>query len=248
MKRLLRGFMALLLCFAATGCAREEKAMETEQTATAIQETLQAVASFTQPAAPSTEATEQLPETLSEPSDEDFVAVYDYIPDIVVELKYATEDNFTGQVIYDFEGAYLRYGTVKKLLAVQEELREQKLSLKIWDAFRPTAAQFALWEICPDPVYVANPNKGFSSHSRGNTVDVTLIDENGQEIEMPTGFDVFSALADRDYSDCTYDAKLNALLLEQTMERCGFKGYWGEWWHFADTTAYPVEEAFQPGN
>ena len=75
-------------------------------------------------------------------------------------------------------------------------------------------------------------------------MDVTLVNENGIEIEMPTGFDDFSTLADRDYSDCGFDAKLNALLLEQTMQRHGFSGYHGEWWHFTDTDSYPVEETF----
>ena len=114
-----------------------------------------------------------------EPADETLVTVTDYIPGIFVELKYATEDNFTGQVIYGFTDARLRYGTVKKLARVQAALLEQGYSLKIWDACRPVSAQFALWEVCPDPVYVANPNKGYSSHSRGNTVDVTLVLSDG---------------------------------------------------------------------
>ncbi|MDE6929141.1 MAG: hypothetical protein K2P02_00065, partial [Lachnospiraceae bacterium] len=66
---------------------------------------------------------------------EDFVNVEDYIEDIYVELRYSTADNFTGQKIYEFSDAYLRYGTAKKLMCVQEKLREQGLSLKIWDAF-----------------------------------------------------------------------------------------------------------------
>ena len=89
-----------------------------------------------------------------EPADETLVTVTDYIPGIFVELKYATEDNFTGQVIYGFTDARLRYGTVKKLARVQAALLEQGYSLKIWDACRPVSAQFALWEVCPDPVYV----------------------------------------------------------------------------------------------
>lgn len=237
MRRLIGGIIALLLCFFCLGCERQQASRKTEP-----EQTLQATTAAVIP----TEEPQQETLPATQLQDTDFVSVRDYIPDIVVELKYAAEDNFTGQVIYDFQEAYLRYGTVKKLMAVQEELREQKLSLKIWDGFRPPAAQFKLWEICPDPIYVANPNKGFSSHSRGNTVDVTLVDENGQEIEMPTGFDDFSQLADRDYSDCSFDVMLNALLLEQTMERHGFTGYNGEWWHFTDTDAYPVEEEFTP--
>ena len=170
----------------------------------------------------------------------------DYIPKITVDLRYATADNFTGQVIYTFSDAYLRYGTVKKLAAAQETLAEQGYGLKIWDAFRPVSAQFALWDICPDGRYVANPNKGFSSHSRGNTVDLTLVTSDGEDVSMPTGFDDFSAKADRDYSDVEEEAAINALLLEETMIEAGFKPYSSEWWHFSDTDSYEVEENFTP--
>ena len=184
--------------------------------------------------------------TQPEPEDDAFVPVLDYIPDIVVELKYSAEDNFTGQRIYLFHDAYLRYGTVKKLLRAREILQAQGLGLKLWDAFRPVSAQFALWEVCPDPRYVADPRTGYSSHSRGNTVDITLVDAAGQELTMPTSFDDFSALADRDYSDCPEEAAQNALLLQTVMEEAGFRGYFGEWWHFSDVDTYPVEERFEP--
>jgi D-alanyl-D-alanine dipeptidase len=180
------------------------------------------------------------------PADTDFVRVLDYVPSVLVELKYATSDNFTGQAIYDFSDAYLRYGTVKKLMTVQEKLTEQGFCLKIWDAFRPVGAQFKLWEACPDPNFVANPEKGYSSHSKGNTVDVTLVYSDGTEVKMPTGFDDFSELADRDYADADPDAAANALLLEAVMLDCGFTAYSKEWWHFSDTTSYPVEESFIP--
>lgn len=199
----------------------------------------------TEPTATPVPTTE--PVTVSpEPQDGDFVRVRDYIPDAVLDLKYATEDNFTGQVIYDFSEAWLRYGTVKKLMQVQRLLGEQGLYLKIWDAFRPTAAQFRLWEVCPDPTYVSDPNNGFSSHSRGNTVDITLVDARGNEVEMPTGFDDFSTLADRDYGDCDPEAGANALFLENLMKEQGFRGYYGEWWHFSDSVSYDVEQTFTP--
>lgn len=184
---------------------------------------------------------------LIDPKEEDFVLVKHYIPDIQVDLKYSSCENFTGQVIYGFEDVFLRYGTVIKLKAVSEELAEQGLGLKIWDGFRPVSAQFLLWEVCPDPTYVADPNKGFSNHSRGFAVDVTLVDSEGREVEMPTGFDDFSAKADRDYSDCSQAAAENARLLETVMEKHGFSGYWGEWWHFNDTVKYEVESCFDPG-
>lgn len=126
-------------------------------------------------------------------------------------------------------------------------LAEQGYGLKIWDAFRPPAAQFVMWEICPDGNYVADPNRGFSSHSRGNTVDLTLIAADGMEAVMPTGFDDFSPKADRDYSDVDPEAATNALILENAMTAAGFKPYFGEWWHFSDTDSYDVDEAFLPG-
>ena len=179
-------------------------------------------------------------------NDEDFVKVKDYIPDIVVDLRYATANNFTKQKIYDFTDAWLRYGTVKKLRYVQEELQQKGMSIKIWDGFRPTSAQFKLWDVCPNSTYVANPNNGFSSHSRGNTVDITVVDANGKEIVMPTGFDDFSKLADRDYSDCSNEAASNALMLEKLMKKHGFIPYSGEWWHFSDEQTYPVDKVFEP--
>ena len=174
--------------------------------------------------------------------EECFVRIKEYIPTLFVDLKYATEDNFTNQVIYDFTEPVLRLGTVKKLAKVQETLLKKGYSLKIWDAYRPTEAQFRLWEVCPDPDYVSDPNKGFSNHSRGNTVDVTLVRADGSELEMPTGFDDFSALADRDYSDISGNALVNVQLLENTLKEEGFRCYWKEWWHYTDEISYPVEK------
>ncbi len=101
-------------------------------------------------------------------------------------------------------------------------------------------AQFKLWEICPNPIYVANPNKGFSKHSRGNTVDITIVSLSGEKVEMPSGFDDFTKKADRDYSDVSKEAGENAKLLEKVMEEAGFEGYAGEWWHYSDEEEYPV--------
>lgn len=251
---------ALLLLMLA-GCACQEAGKEIiESTAVtaASQETIPVETTLaptmpetTQAAVASTEETPRetgpsLEIVQPEPEDDAFVMVHMYIPDVVVDLRYATEHNFTGQVIYGFDTLWLRYGTVKKLMRVQEILREQGLGLKVWDGFRPPAAQFKLWDVCPDPIYVSNPNKGFSSHSRGNTVDLTLVYTDGTEAVMPTGFDDFSKLADRDYSDCSLEAAENARLLESVMKEYGFKPYSGEWWHFTDTQAYPVEEVFLP--
>lgn len=184
--------------------------------------------------------------TVLEPEEDALVRVADYLPDAVQDLRYATEDNFTGQRVYDFTEAYLRFGTVKKLQKVSEDLASQGYRLVIWDAFRPVSAQQALWDICPDPNYVSHPETGNRNHCRGNAVDLTLADEQGNPVEMPSKFDDFTAKADRDYSDCSAEAAANARLLQDTMERSGFTGYEKEWWHFNDDTSYPVEETFAP--
>lgn len=174
------------------------------------------------------------------PKDDEFVLIADYIPTIKTDIRYATVNNFTGEVIYESEAAYLRYGTVKKLASVQAELNSMGYSLLIWDAYRPPEAQWKLWEICPDANFVSDPNVKYSSHSRGNTVDITIVSPDGEELEMPSGFDEFGTTADRDYSDVSETAAKNSEMLEELMEKNGFKGYSKEWWHYADTNEYPV--------
>ena len=243
MKKICILLLALLML---AGCSRKETIIP--ETTVPVPETVPAttVAQTTLPETVPTEP-ETVPTLPPEPeSDEIFVRVLDYIPTASQELMYGTEANFTGQVIYDFEDAYLRWGTVKKLMLVSRDLEELRLYIKIWDGFRPVSAQFKLWEVCPNPTYVANPTTGYSSHSRGNTIDLTLVDESGRELTMPTGFDDFSVKANRDYSDCTEEEANNAQLLEILMEKHGFSGYFGEWWHYSDTTSYPVEREFEP--
>ena len=238
--------ITLLLIFCLAGCTKDiplEINTVVEATQVELIEDNESIIE-TEPVTEETESLEEI--ILPEANDEDFVRVKAYIPDIFVELIYSTGNNFTGQKIYDFSDVWLRYGIVKKLILVQEELKEQGLSLKIWDGFRPTSAQFKLWEVCPDAKYVANPNNGFSSHSRGNTVDITLVNLDGSELIMPTGFDDFSKLADRDYSDCSEETTNNSLLLENLMKKHDFKPYSQEWWHFSDTDSYDVEKTFDP--
>lgn len=184
--------------------------------------------------------------TEKEPEDDEYVLVNKYIPDIYVELMYATDNNFTGVRIYDFTDAYLRYGTVKKLANVQKELKEQGYSLKIWAAYRPFEAQQKLWEVYPDPNYVANPADGMKKHNLGGTVDITMVAADGSVISMPTEFDDFSLKADRDYSDIEdEEAVKNVMILQNAMENNGFTGYQGEWWDYSDTVEYEAVD-FEP--
>lgn len=171
----------------------------------------------------------------------DFVNIKDVIPDIAVELLYATDKNITGKVLYCNNEAYLRLGTAKKLKKANDELLKQGYSIKIWDAYRPMEVQYKLWEKVHDARYIVNPSRG-SIHNRGAAVDITVIDKNDNELSMPTGFDSFSNKCDRDYSDVPKKEAMNAMLLEKVMTECGFIGAKTEWWHFSDSdwSKYPI--------
>ena len=156
--------------------------------------------------------TENVPVTPS-PEPGAMVRVVDIIPNIYTDIRYATDNNFTGETIYDSPEVHLRYSTALKLSRVQERLNAQGYSLCIWDGWRPVAAQFTLWRVCPDARYVANPFNGVGNHCRGNTVDITLVTLAGERVEMPTDFDNFTGMADRDYSDVSAQAAENALSL-----------------------------------
>ncbi len=238
-----RMFLCILLLLA--GCKQQDPVSDISEPVQATQSTPE-----TPEQVPQTEQQPipAMPETPPVPPDDptEFVRVQDYIPDIVVNLRYATENNFTGSVIYNYTDAWLRYSTVCKLKQAQEILRPQGYGICIWDAFRSAQAQDTLWAAYPDGNYVANPANGYSGHTRGDTVDITLIALDGQPVEMPSGFDDFSAAADRDYRDVSELAANHAHLLEQAMETSGFKGYAKEWWHYSDTEKHPPETIFIP--
>ncbi len=158
--------------------------------------------------------------------------VKQHIPNAEIDLKYATTGNFVGQVVYDFKTCYLLGVVIEKLILVQAELAQHNLGLKIWDGYRPQAAQELFWQLKPDEDYVVHPNKG-SRHTRGVAVDVTLIDLTTKiELEMPSGFDDFSECAHINYTDAAKAAITNRDLLIFTMAKYGFLVWKNEWWHF----------------
>ncbi|MEW6182266.1 MAG: M15 family metallopeptidase [Bacillota bacterium] len=173
------------------------------------------------------------PEKIIEPPN-DFVIIQEYIPSVRVELIYFTENNFTGKRLYDSPVAYLRRGTADNLKNAADEVAARGYRLKVWDAYRPPRIQFKMWEFVPDARFVADPHGGYSYHSRGCAVDLTLIDQDGKELDMPTGFDDFTPKADRDYSDVSAVQGANAGYLEKVMVRNGFTSIRTEWWHFVD--------------
>ena len=175
-----------------------------------------------------------------EPADSEIVSVEKYIPSIKLDMRYATTNNFTWQKIYENADAKLRYGTVKKLKAAQDDLNKQWYSIKIWDAYRPQSAQEKLRKIRPDSTLVAPPSK-WSSHTKWNTVDITLVKLDGTEIPMPSEFDDDNKpKIDRDYSDLTPEQRKNAMILQNAM-KAWFVWYDKEWWHYSDKKDYPME-------
>lgn len=166
-----------------------------------------------------------------EPVASELVNIQSFIPNIQVDLKYATKDNFTGQIVYNFHCCLLLKEAALRLLDIQAEVEAVGLGLKVWDGFRPMAAQWKFWELMPDERYVSDPRKG-GNHTRGTAVDLTLITKDGQELLMPSDFDDFSEKAHRDYMGTSAEAIKNREFLREVMERHGFIGVATEWWHF----------------
>ena len=155
-----------------------------------------------------------------------------YIPGIVLDIRYATTHNFTGERIYDQAKAFARKPVADALRKVQEELKKRGLGIKIFDAYRPYAATVRFYEVYRDTTYVASPYSG-SRHNRGCALDLTLIDlKSGEELKMPTGYDSFSKRA---WPSTRVEDPLirkNRALLISTMERHGFRVSTSEWWHY----------------
>ena len=177
------------------------------------------------------------------PSPSDLVDVAEAIPDITVDLAYAGMNNVFRQRFYTVNRCFLRRGTVEKLRAAQADFGKSGLSLKILDGYRPLSVQQQLWKSKPDARYVAPPHKG-SRHNRGAAVDVTLVDQRGRELEMPTAFDDFTEKAAANSPHVTAEALKNRTTLQQIMTRHGFVLLPAEWWHFDDSNwqSFPVAD------
>jgi D-alanyl-D-alanine dipeptidase len=154
------------------------------------------------------------------------------VPGVVLDVRYATPENFLGRALYPVPRALLRRPAAEALAAAQRELAAEGLGLQVWDAYRPYAVTVAMWEPIRDPDYVADPAKG-SRHNRGCAVDVTLVRlATGEELAMPTAHDDFSERAAHGYADLTPEALANRERLRAVMERHGFAPLPSEWWHY----------------
>lgn len=155
-----------------------------------------------------------------------------YIHNIVLDIKYATANNFLGEAVYNFPKAFARLPVALALKKIQNKLSEKNLGLKIFDAYRPFSATIKFYEKVLDTVYVASPWKG-SKHNRGCAVDLTIIDlTTGIELNMGTDYDDLSDKAAHNYSELEQEVITNRNLLKELMTEHGFLVYPAEWWHY----------------
>ena len=191
-------------------------------------------------------AAAQRPDLRAEP----MVEVAKVCPSIVIELRYGTARNVTGQPIYPPHARCLvRRSVAERLKKAQEELQTRKLGLKIWDAYRPAWVQQILWDAVRNPDYVGEPARGGSLHTFGAGVDVTLVDAKGRELRMPTDFDDFTAAASRTYRGKDPTVAANLLTLQRAMVHAGFWVLRDEWWHFVseDVKSFaPIDAPLTP--
>ena len=152
--------------------------------------------------------------------------------DLDLALAYATADNVTGKPIYSRAAAQLHPVAAAALQRATALARPLGLRFRIFDAFRPTEAQWCLWEVFPDPEFVADPREG-SNHSRGVAVDLTLVDgASGAALDMGTPFDDFTALSHHARSDLPVDVQRNRAILLGLMTAAGWDWNRFEWWHY----------------
>lgn len=153
-------------------------------------------------------------------------------PRIQLDIRYATVNNFLGYPVYASHVCYLHQDAAEALLKVQQAVEALGFGLKVWDGYRPLSVQQKMWDLVQDERYISNPAKNKGRHTRGTAVDVTLVDQSGNEVEMPSSFDEFSERAQHNFSGATPAALHHRNLLKSTMEACGFEPYPYEWWHF----------------
>lgn len=158
---------------------------------------------------------------------------------LVINMRYATTNNFTGGPLYSGQKAYLRAETANKLAAANRAFMASGYRIVVMDAYRPYSVQKILYAKVPDQVkwFIANPYAGGSNHNRGTAVDITLEHLDGSPVPMPTDFDTFSYDADIRYQGGTQQQRNDREFLASVMVQNGFRRLECEWWHFDDTDA-----------
>lgn len=181
----------------------------------------------------------------------DFVPDYDTMkwtdlailsPNIVQDLRYATDNNFVEEAMYECGRCFLRPKAAKALAEVQKDLKKIGLGLKVFDCYRPRPIQWKLWNKVPNPKYVADPRKG-SMHNRGVAVDLTIVDAQGNQLDMGTQYDYFGVEAHTNYTQLPDVVLQNRKLLQEVMKKHGYSPIRSEWWHFSmRKSSFPLDD------
>lgn len=192
-------------------------------------------------------AAEPGPVPLERLADTAFVRLADYSDAFSYEMRYATENNFLKAVVYPCAECYTRVKTAQALIKANAVFREKGYRIRFFDCYRPNSVQYKMWELVPNPQYVANPVKG-SIHNRGGAVDITLETLEGEKLEMGTDFDFFGPRAHHDFTDLPPGVLENRRILKETMESFGFGSIRTEWWHYnlGAATRDPVADFVWP--
>ncbi len=167
-----------------------------------------------------------------------FVDVRSFVPDAVIDLRYATPDNFTAMPLYPADALCLVHESLAPALAAAANvLRSQGEVLVFWDCYRPHHVQVRMFQVVPNPAWVARPGPFARSHEAGRSVDVTLAGARCPQgrclVDMGTGFDDFTSRANAFATDgVSAGAQANRTRLREAMSAGGLAVYSGEWWHF----------------
>lgn len=164
-------------------------------------------------------------------SDTTLVDIKDYSSNFILDMKYATEDNFLKRKVYDCQSCFLRLKTINSLIRANKEFIKKGYRIKLLDCYRPLDIQKKMWQIIPNANYVANPASG-SIHNRGGAVDITLVDEKGVGLNMGTVFDFFGIESSHNYSNFSVKILKNRQLLKKIMTKNNFESLDSEWWHY----------------
>jgi len=161
--------------------------------------------------------------------------------DVLIDLRYSSNNNFTKKKVFFSNSCYLHEIAFEHLCKAIEISKKIGLKIKIFDAYRPVYVQKKLWEFLPNPEFIAPPKKG-SPHSRGVAVDITLVDINGNELDMGTEFDEFSKLSYHGNLNISETSYQNRLLLLGIMIDSGWDFFRNEWWHYQlfNSKTYPI--------
>ncbi|GAA4275647.1 M15 family metallopeptidase [Aquimarina mytili] len=161
----------------------------------------------------------------------DFINIEQISGDFVLDMKYATSDNFLKEKVYSCAKCYIRKNVAEALIKANKDFIKQGYKIKFFDCYRPHSVQKKMWKIFPNPGYVADP-KGGSIHNKGAAVDITLVKLDESLVDMGTGFDHFGKEAHHAYSKHSEAVLANRKLLRETMKKHGFKTIRTEWWHY----------------